>query len=115
MFLAPLVGRTGPCSLLAGYAVECAIKACVAEKTERYDFPNKDLANQLYTHDFGITSRAGRFGEYLGPAIREDPGPEVKWRIERIGPNGVVTKHIRGRNPRTCSMPLDVLMEFSNA
>ena len=36
---------------LAGYAVECALKACVAKKTERYEFPDKELALQVYIHD----------------------------------------------------------------
>jgi AbiV family abortive infection protein len=35
---------------LAGYAVECALKACVAKKTKRYEFPPKN-ADKLYTHD----------------------------------------------------------------
>jgi len=26
---------------LAGYAVECAIKACIAKGTRRYEFPDK--------------------------------------------------------------------------
>jgi HEPN domain-containing protein len=36
---------------LAGYAVECALKACIAKKTKRHDFPDKDLAQRVYTHD----------------------------------------------------------------
>jgi HEPN domain-containing protein len=32
---------------LAGYAIECAIKACVARNTRRFDFPDKDLANHM--------------------------------------------------------------------
>jgi HEPN domain-containing protein len=36
---------------LAGYAVECALKACIAKKTKLHDFPNKDLAQRVYTHD----------------------------------------------------------------
>ena len=35
---------------LAGYAVECALKACIAKKTKRYDFPPKN-ADKLYIHD----------------------------------------------------------------
>ncbi|MFL6281928.1 MAG: HEPN domain-containing protein [Pyrinomonadaceae bacterium] len=37
---------------LAGYAVECALKACIAKKTKRYDFPPKD-SSQLYNHGLG--------------------------------------------------------------
>jgi HEPN domain-containing protein len=36
---------------LAGYAVECALKACVAKRTKRYDFPDKLIANEVYTHN----------------------------------------------------------------
>ena len=35
---------------LAGYAIECAPKACIAKRTKRYDFPKKD-ANKAYTHN----------------------------------------------------------------
>jgi hypothetical protein len=35
---------------LAGYAIECALKACIAKRTQQYDFPNKDLAQKSYTH-----------------------------------------------------------------
>ncbi|HYP39716.1 MAG TPA: HEPN domain-containing protein [Chloroflexia bacterium] len=29
---------------LSGYAVECALKACIAKKTRRFDFPDKEFA-----------------------------------------------------------------------
>ena len=35
---------------LAGYAVECALKACIAKKTQAHDFPPQD-AKSFYTHD----------------------------------------------------------------
>jgi len=36
---------------LAGYAIECALKACVAKLTNQYDFPDKQLANRCFTHN----------------------------------------------------------------
>lgn len=36
---------------LAGYAVECALKACIAKLTNQYDFPDKALAQRSYTHN----------------------------------------------------------------
>jgi HEPN domain-containing protein len=36
---------------LAGYAVECALKACIAKKVKRYDFPDKTFTNKIYTHE----------------------------------------------------------------
>jgi HEPN domain-containing protein len=35
---------------LIGYAVECALKACVSKQVKRYDFPDKKFANAAYTH-----------------------------------------------------------------
>jgi hypothetical protein len=35
---------------LAGYAVECALKACIAKKVRRYDFPDKDVVSKSYSH-----------------------------------------------------------------
>lgn len=35
---------------LAGYSIECAIKAYVAKQTKQYDFPDKDLVLKVYKH-----------------------------------------------------------------
>jgi hypothetical protein len=36
---------------LAGYALECTLKACIAKQIKAFDFPNKQLANDSYTHN----------------------------------------------------------------
>lgn len=36
---------------LAGYAVECALKACIAKQVRKFDFPDKKLALDSYSHD----------------------------------------------------------------
>jgi HEPN domain-containing protein len=36
---------------LAGYAVECALKACIAKAVQRHDFPEKGLADKVFTHN----------------------------------------------------------------
>ncbi len=36
---------------LAGYAVECALKACIAKSTERHDFPDLKRVKSSYTHN----------------------------------------------------------------
>ena len=36
---------------LCGYAVECAIKACIAKQTREHDFPNLNKVRQSYSHD----------------------------------------------------------------
>lgn len=35
---------------LIGYAVECALKACISKKIKRHDFPDKKLVNEAHTH-----------------------------------------------------------------
>ena len=35
---------------LMGYAVECALKACITKQIKRHDFPDKNLINDAYTH-----------------------------------------------------------------
>ncbi len=35
---------------LAGYAVECGLKACIARLTNEGDFPDKQFAQECFTH-----------------------------------------------------------------
>ena len=35
---------------LAGYSVECALKACIAKQTRRHDFPDRKLAQKAHVH-----------------------------------------------------------------
>jgi HEPN domain-containing protein len=35
---------------LSGYTVECALKACIAKKTKRFEFPEREFVNQIHTH-----------------------------------------------------------------
>jgi len=43
-------GRYSGSYYLAGYSVECALKACIAAKTKRGDFPPRE-ARDYYVHD----------------------------------------------------------------
>lgn len=36
---------------LAGYAIECALKSCIAKQYKRHDFPDKKVVFDSYTHD----------------------------------------------------------------
>jgi hypothetical protein len=44
-------GRFQASYYLCGYAIECALKACIARKTREFDFPDRKLANDSYVHD----------------------------------------------------------------
>jgi len=36
---------------LAGLAVECALKSCLAGAVREYDFPDKEFVHQMYVHN----------------------------------------------------------------
>ena len=42
---------------LSGYAVECALKACIAKRTLRHEFPDKRIVNDSYSHDLSFLMR----------------------------------------------------------
>ncbi|PPQ28440.1 HEPN domain-containing protein [Rhodopila globiformis] len=44
-------GRYDAAYYLAGLAVECALKARVAQATIRYEFPDRRTAERAFTHD----------------------------------------------------------------
>ena len=39
---------------LAGYAVECALKACIAKGTQKYEFPDKKRVDSSYSHNLDV-------------------------------------------------------------
>ena len=36
---------------VTGYSVECALKACIAKQTRRFEFPDKKRITDSYTHN----------------------------------------------------------------
>ena len=44
-------GRWSGAYYVCGYAVECALKACIASQTNLHDFPDKTSVNRAFTHN----------------------------------------------------------------
>jgi len=66
---------------LLGYAIECALKACITKQIKRYDFPDRKLVNDSYTHDLEkLLSISGLKAE-LQKETRSNPTLEVNWAI----------------------------------
>src|SRR5262245_48440988 len=64
----------------AGFAIECAIKACIAKNVNRYQWPDKEIVNQSWTHDF--TKLVGIAG--LTPSLsaaKRDAAFDANWSI----------------------------------
>jgi HEPN domain-containing protein len=58
---------------LAGYAVECALKACIAKRTREHDFPEKKLVNDSHTHDLEKLLTVAELKGELDAAVQADP------------------------------------------
>jgi HEPN domain-containing protein len=67
---------------LGGYAIECALKACIAKKTRRYDFPEPPNAvRECYSHDLIQLVRVAGLNSELEKGKSSDPKFEEYWRI----------------------------------
>jgi HEPN domain-containing protein len=67
---------------LAGYAVECALKACIAKRTQEHDFPDKD-SRKWFVHDLEDLLAFARLKVELDLAMRTDPVLKTNWTIVR--------------------------------
>ena len=66
---------------LIGYSVECALKACVSKQVKRYDFPDKKLANEAFTHDLEKLVRVAGLAPTFSNDRKSNPNLELNWAI----------------------------------
>lgn len=66
---------------LLGYAIECALKACVAKQVRRYDFPDKKLANEAFTHELEKLMRLSGLAPELEKETRTNQALELNWAV----------------------------------
>lgn len=66
---------------LCGYAVECGLKACIARKTKRHEFPDKNTVNASYTHILSDLVKIAQLSKFLKNAIKRDKIFENHWAI----------------------------------
>lgn len=62
---------------LIGYAVECALKACIAKLIREYEFPDKKLVNDSYTHD--LEKLLTLTGHETDHVAEEQANPTFAW------------------------------------
>jgi HEPN domain len=75
-------GRWSGAYYLAGYAVECALKACIAKQTNLHDFPDKSAAQKSFTHDLlELLELAGlRLQLQLDSTPATNPALGINWQ-----------------------------------
>lgn len=95
---------------LAGLAIECALKAAIARKTQRYDFPPKPpIVSGMYVHDLNKLLVAAGLDSALDAALANNPALKTNWALVKDwsvesryvvgGLNGVeLYRAVAGRN-----------------
>jgi HEPN domain-containing protein len=68
---------------LAGYAIECSLKACIAKLTRKYDFPDKKATNDSYTHNLSSLIRLAGLEPSLAAEVQTNPLLGQNWSIVR--------------------------------
>ena len=68
---------------LAGYAVECALKACIAKTTKQYEFPDKNLANKAFTHVLANLVPLASLESELESATKSNPDLGRNWNTAK--------------------------------
>lgn len=68
---------------LAGYAVECALKACIAKETGRHDFRDKERVNASYSHKLQDLMRVANLESARLEEADRDPVFRKHWDIVR--------------------------------
>ncbi len=55
---------------LAGYAVECALKACIAKQFRRHQFPDLQFVRDIYTHNLSTLLKQAGLSDELNARTR---------------------------------------------
>jgi len=65
---------------LAGYAIECALKACIAKQRKIFEFPPKRRSvEKMYSHDLGVLLDVAGLEEELRKEVEANPAFAVNW------------------------------------
>lgn len=67
---------------LAGFAVECALKACIAKKTRRHEFPaDAKYANKVYTHNLDELLKLAQLEAQLDKDMQANRQLATNWGV----------------------------------
>jgi HEPN domain-containing protein len=67
---------------LADYAVECALKACLAKRTKKFDFPlEPSVVRDCYTHSFKELLKVAELTSQKESDNKANPRLEANWAI----------------------------------
>src|SRR3979409_2607328 len=76
-------GRFQAAYYLCGYAIECALKACIAKKTHEFDFPDRKLVNDSHVHDLAKLLTVSGLAQLLEEDVDGNDSFATNWLIVR--------------------------------
>jgi hypothetical protein len=68
---------------LAGYSLECLLKARIAKRVKQHDFPDKKLANDSHIHDLTKLCIAAEMKPDLNLTEQEDEDFKLNWAVAK--------------------------------
>lgn len=68
---------------LCGYAVDCALKACIAKNFKQHDFPDKKVVIDSHTHDIEKLIRVAGLEPELRLQIQKNQEFKLNWQVVR--------------------------------
>ena len=66
---------------LAGYAVECALKACIAKGTQRCEFPDRKKVEASHSHNLRDLIRVAELDAARLEQAGKDPDFRMNWDV----------------------------------
>lgn len=66
---------------LAGYSVECALKACIAKQTRLYDFPDKERVTKSYSHKLKDLVEVAQLKSALDNEVKSNQQFGANWTM----------------------------------
>jgi hypothetical protein len=66
---------------LAGFAIECALKACIAKKTRKHDFPSRNYVQRVHSHDLNELLKLAGLEGHFDADTKTRPGLSANWGV----------------------------------
>ena len=66
---------------IAGYAIECALKACIAAQFRENEIPDRKFVNDIYTHDLEELLALAGLQKPLEMEWRSNPDFKIQWLV----------------------------------
>lgn len=76
-------GRFSAAYYLSGLAAECALKACIAKNTQRFEFPDLKRAQSSWQHNLDALLKTADLSSALDQAIQQNPQLIPSWNTVR--------------------------------